>query len=242
MKMRLQKIIAQAGLASRRQAERWIAEGMVRINGKVVVKLGILADPEADSIKVRGKLLPSREQKKYLILNKPIRCLTTVQDDRKRPTVMDFLKKVPVRVFPVGRLDFNTQGILLFTNDGAISKKLMDPKNKVTRTYQVKVHGIPTEKDLRRLRKGVPLDGRPTAPMEAEVFRVSGKSCFLTLKLVEGKNRHIKRACEHIRFPLVKLQRTHFAFLNLKGLQPGKFRYLTEKEIKSLLKLVANAE
>ncbi|MFQ5672465.1 MAG: pseudouridine synthase [Nitrospinales bacterium] len=239
--MRLQKIIAQAGLASRRQAEQWIADGKVSVNGKVVLRLGALADQETDAIKVRGKLLPPLEEKTYLIFYKPVGCLTTMRDDRARPTVMDFLKKVSTRVFPVGRLDFNTQGILLFTNDGALGKKLMDAKNGVIRTYRVKVHGVPTEKDLRRLKKGIRLDNRRTAPMDVKIFRISGKNCFLTLKLVEGKNRHIKRACELIRFPVIKLKRTHFAFLNLNGLSPGEFRYLTAKEVQSLKKLVAHA-
>jgi len=241
MKMRLQKIIAQAGLASRRQAEQWIADGKVSVNGKVADKPGALADPDKDAIKVRGKLLPPREEKTYLILYKPTGCLTTLRDDRERPTVMDFMKKVSARVFPVGRLDFNTQGLLLFTNDGALGKKLMDAKKGVIRTYRVKVHGIPTEKDLRRLRKGIRLDNRRTAPMGAKIFRVSGKNCFLTLKLIEGKNRHIKRICELIRFPVIKLNRTHFAFLNLNGLKPGEFRYLTAKEVQSLKKLVDHA-
>lgn len=242
MKIRLQKIIAQAGLASRREAERWIAEGKVRVNGQVETQLGAQADPDVDSIKVRGKLLLSCEEKKYLILYKPTSCLTTMQDNRDRPTVMDFLKKVPVRVFPVGRLDFNTQGLLLFTNDGALCKKLLAPKNRIVRTYLAKVRGVPNEKDLRRLKKGVPLDNRPTAPIDARVSRVSGKNGFLIMKMVEGKNRHIKRVCEQIRFPVIKLKRTHFAFLSLKGLRLGEFRYLTEKEIVSLQKLVSNAE
>ncbi|MEC7640615.1 MAG: pseudouridine synthase [Nitrospinota bacterium] len=241
MKIRLQKIIAQAGLASRRQAEIWITDGEVSVNGKVEDRLGALADPEKDAIKVGGKLLPASEKKKYLILYKPTLCLTTIKDERNRPTVMELLKKVSVRVFPVGRLDFNTQGLLLFTNDGTLGRKLMDAKNGVIRTYRVKVHGIPTEKDLRRLKKGMQLDNRPTAPIDAKISRVSGKNCFLTLKLVEGKNRHIKRICELIRFPVIKLKRTHFAFLNLNGLNPGEFRYLTAKEVQSLKKLVSHA-
>lgn len=235
MKTRLQKIIADAGLASRREAERWIAEGCVRVNDGVVTKPGTLADPERDRIKVKGRLIPKPEKKTYLILNKPPSCLTTmVTDKRGRKTVMDFVKKVPLRVFPVGRLDYNTQGLLLFTNDGALAKKLLDPRQKVVRTYQVKVRGVPDEKALNRVRRGIRLEDHPAAPIETEVTRISGKNCFLTMKLVEGKYHHIKRVCEKIRHPMIKLKRTHFGKLNLGGLPLGSCRTLTRREIQSL--------
>ncbi len=239
MKIRLQKIIANAGLASRRQAEEWITQGKVHVNGQPEKRLGTLADPETDRIIVRGRALPSIKKKVYLILNKPPNCVTTTKDDRKRSTVMDCIKKVPERVFPVGRLDYNTQGVLLFTNDGELSEKLLNPKYKVWRTYQVKVRGVPDEKVLDKLRGGYPLDGVVTAPMRVHVIRSSGKNCFLTMKLVEGKNRHIKRVCEGVGFPVIKLKRTHFASLNLIGLPLGQFRYLTRKEIESLKTLVS---
>jgi pseudouridine synthase len=238
MKIRLQKIISRSGFASRRQAERLIAEGRVRVNGAVVTQLGTLADPREDAIRVRGKPLPSRRENVYLILNKPTGCLTTVQDDRGRPTVMACLKKVPVRVFPVGRLDYNTQGILLFTNDGVLARELLDPKNRVPRTYLVKVRGVPDEKALSRLKKGVFLQNRPTAPIEVKVERVSGKNCFLTMVLTEGKNRHVKNVCETIGHPVIRLKRTHFAFLGLDDLELGEFRYLTDREVACLHKLV----
>lgn len=193
MKIRLQKIIADAGIVSRREAERLITEGKVMVNGKVVTQLGSLADPELDRIKVRGRLIPRIHEKAYLILNKPARCLTTTKDERERPTVMEFVKKAPERVFPVGRLDYHTQGVLLFTNDGETARRLLDPKYRVKRVYLVKVRGIPDEKDLARLRKGVRLDYCPTLPIEVDVIRASGNNCFLTMKLMEGKNRHIKR-------------------------------------------------
>ena len=235
MNKRLHKIIAEAGFASRREAERWIADGQVKVNGQVVTKLGSLADPAVDKIVVKGKTLPQAQDKTFLILNKPPSCLTTTKEDaRGRQTVMDFVKKVPVRVFPVGRLDYNTQGILLFTNDGGLGKKLLEPKYKLERTYQVKVRGVPDEKALKRLRKGIRLDDIPTAPMDVKVHRISGKNCVLTMKLVEGKNRHIKRVCEIVGHPVVKLKRTHFGSLNLTGLPLGSCRFLSPREIKSL--------
>ena len=238
VKIRLQKIIADAGIVSRREAERLISEGKVTVNGKIVTQLGSVADPSLDKIKVRNRLIPPVHGKVYLILNKPARCLTTTKDERERPTVMEFVKKVPERVFPVGRLDYHTQGALLFTNDGETAGRLLDPKFKVKRVYLVKVRGVPDEKDLGRLRKGVRLDYSPTLPIEVDVVRGSGSNCFLTMKLVEGKNRHIKRVCEKIGHPVVKLTRTHFAFLNVKNVPLGQFRYLTPREIQSLKALV----
>lgn len=239
MKMRLQKIIADAGLASRREAERWIAEGKVKVNGQVTKLLGTVADPKVDTIQVKGKSVVPSHEKVFLILNKPPSCLTTMtKDPRGRKTVMDFVKKAPVRVFPVGRLDYNTQGLLLFTNDGELSRKLLAPKFKVPRTYQVKVRGVPDEKKLNRLRKGVRLDNLPTAPIETKALRASGKNCVLTMKLVEGKNRHIKRVCELVGHPVIKLKRTHFSALSLKDLPLGNFRFLSPKEIRSLYKAV----
>lgn len=239
MKLRLQKIIASAGLASRREAERWIADGKVRVNNCVVVEPGTLADPERDSIKVNGKILPKPDGKMYLILNKPPSCLTTMAEDkRSRKTVMDFVRQVPARVFPVGRLDYNTQGLLLFTNDGKLSKKLLDPKSNVPRIYEVKVRGVPDEKALNRLRRGIRLDKLPTAPIDVDLKRLSGKNCFLNMKMTEGKYRHIKRICEVIGNPVIRLKRTHFANLNLTKLPLGVCRTLSLREVKSLYDFV----
>ncbi len=240
MKIRLQKIIADAGLASRREAERWIEQGKVRVNGQVVDQPGSLADPARDRLHVDGKPIPRSQESAWVILNKPTSCLTTTKDDKRgRTTVMEFVRVVPTRVFPVGRLDYNTQGLLLFTNDGAVAKKLLDPRYAVERTYKVKVSGIPNEKTLKRLARGVHLEDGHFRPMKATVQRVSGKNCFLILTLTEGKNRHIKKVCEHIGHPVIKLQRTHFAGLNLTGLPLAACRFLRPKEIKALKKIVA---
>ena len=241
MKIRLQKIIADAGLASRREAERWIEQGNVEVNGKVVKQLGSLADPSLDSIKVSGKPIPRKQEEVYVVLNKPTGCLTTMAEDKRgRTTVMEYVRVTKVRVFPVGRLDFNTQGVLLFTNDGTLAKKLLLPKYKVERTYKVKVSGMPNEKTLKRLTRGVHIDGEKFKPIEAKIKKTSGKNCFLIMTLVEGKNRHIKKVCEHVGHPVIKLQRTHFGGLNLTGLPLGACRFLNPKEVKALKKLVVN--
>ncbi|QPJ64982.1 MAG: pseudouridine synthase [Candidatus Nitrohelix vancouverensis] len=240
MKIRLQKIIADAGLGSRREAERWITEGKVKVNGQVETKLGSSADPKMDLIRVNGKALPSTQEKVYILFNKPGNCLTTMTTDaRGRMTVMDFLKKAPIRVFPVGRLDYNTQGLLLCTNDGDLSKKLLEPRYAVERTYLVKVRGVPNDKSLARIRKGIWLDEKPTAPVKVEIQRTSGKNCFLILRLTEGKNRHVKRICEAVRHPVIRLKRTHFAGLSLDDLPLGAFRFLSPREIRSLHSAVA---
>ena len=242
MPIRLQKIIANAGIASRREAERMIEEGRVTVNGAVVRQQGVCANPEVDRIQVNGRLLPAPEKKSYLILNKPRGFLTTVKDDQDRPTVMEFFKDLPARMYPVGRLDFNTEGLLLFTNDGELSKKLLDPRSKVPRTYQVKVRGIPDDKTLRRLRKGIRLDNRPTGPMFVHIQRTTGKNSVLVMKLTEGKYRHIKRVCEIVGHPVVKINRTQFGKLTLTGIPLGAYRFLTAGELRGLQALVRGAE
>jgi 23S rRNA pseudouridine2605 synthase len=241
MEIRLQKIIADAGLASRREAERWIEQGSVKVNGKVLKQLGSLADPSADSITVFGKPIPRKQEEVYVVLNKPTGCLTTMAEDKRgRTTVMEYVRVTKVRVFPVGRLDFNTQGVLLFTNDGELAKKLLLPKYKVERTYKVKVSGMPNEKTLKRLTRGVHIDAEKFKPIEARIQKTSGKNCFLIMTLVEGKNRHIKKVCEHIGHPVIKLQRIQFGGLNLTGLPLGACRFLSPKEVRALKKLVAD--
>ena len=242
MTLRLQKIIANAGIASRREAERLIDEGRVSVNGTVVRQQGVLADPDADRIKVNGRLLPAPEKKVFILLNKPRGCLTTVKDDKARPTVMEFFKDLPARVYPVGRLDFNTEGVLLFTNDGDLSKKLLAPKSKVPRTYLVKVRGVPEEKALNRLRRGVRLDNRPTGSMKVHIKRTTGKNSVLSIKLAEGKYRHLKRVCEKVGHPVVKINRIEFGKLNLTGLPLGAYRFLTPKEVRSLNALIREAD
>ena len=238
MKIRLQKAIADAGLASRREAERWISEGRVKVNGKVVTKPGTCVNPLSDEIRARGRVISRRQERVFLLLNKPANFLTSMGEDiRGRNTVMDLIK-VSARVFPVGRLDFNTQGALLLTSDGALAKKLLDPKYKVPRVYLVKVRGIPDEKTLRRLSRGIRLENQPTAPLEVNINRISGKNSFLEIKMLEGKNRHVKRICEAVRHEVIRLKRTHFGNLNLTGLPIGAYRFLSPREIKSLELLV----
>ncbi len=240
MAMRLQKIIAMSGLVSRREAERLIDEGKVSVNGSVILKQGVLADPSVDDIRVKGRRLSPPDEKVYVLFNKPRGCVTTTKDEKGRQTVMDFVTEVKVRVYPVGRLDFNTEGALLLTNDGDTADKLLDPKYKVPRTYQVKVRGVPIEKTLNRLRRGVRLDNRPTLPLKVTVQRTTGKNSFLELELTEGKKHHIRRICEKVGHPVVKISRIKFANVDLTNLPSGAYRFLSPREIRELKKMVSS--
>lgn len=233
MKERLQKLIARAGLASRREAERMIEEGRVRVNGQLVDQQGFLADPEEDHIKVDGKLLKLNNEYVYFLLNKPKGVVTTVNDPEERPTVMELMAPVKIRLFPVGRLDLNTEGALLMTNDGDLANKLLKPGSKCPKTYLVKVAGIPDEKDLWKLRRGITIDGLRYSKCTIDIIK-SGKNTWLTVVLTEGKNHQIKNMFQAVGHPVSKLRRIGFAFLSLKGLDPGQFRELNEVEVERL--------
>ncbi|MBI4639327.1 MAG: rRNA pseudouridine synthase [Candidatus Tectomicrobia bacterium] len=236
MDLRLQKILSQAGIASRRRAEELILAGVVTINGKVVRELGIKADPDHDAIKVNGKLVRRPEPKIYLLLNKPRGYVTTTDDEKERPTVLDLLHGVKSRVYPVGRLDYDAEGILLFTNDGEIAYSLTHPKHEVPRTYLVKVRGIPTPEKLRLMMAEYrPPEGAAKSP-GVKLKRRSGKHAWLELTLYEGRHHQVKQMCEKIGHPVLKLRRIRFASLTLNDLKPGEYRFLIPKEIEDLKK------
>lgn len=231
---RIQKIMAQAGVSSRREAERLILEGRVTLNGKAVKEPGTKADPEKDHIKVNGKLITRPEPKTYVILYKPGGYVTTSSDPERRPTVMELLDKVKVRVFPVGRLDYDTEGVILCTNDGELAHKLQHPRHEAPKTYLAKVEGVPTPEEIARLRKGVKLEDGMTAPAKVKLVRKVEANSWLEIIIHEGRNRQVKRMCEATGHPVIKLKREGFAFLTLGGLKPGEFRHLTAEEVKKL--------
>ncbi len=232
---RLQKIISQAGIASRRGAERLISEGRVSVNGDIVREPGSKANPETDDIRVDGKKIRVLSQKVYILLNKPRGCVTTVSDDRGRPTVIDLLREIKTKVYPVGRLDFNTEGLLLLTNDGDFAHRLAHPSHKIPKTYAVKVTGIPTEKEMERLSRGIILDRKKTSPAKISIERTTGKNSWLTITIHEGKKRQVRTMCEFIGHPVIKLKRIKYGFLELKGQKTGEYRYLTNGEVKRLM-------
>jgi 23S rRNA pseudouridine2605 synthase len=234
---RLQKIIAAAGIASRRKAEELITGGLVSVNGKVVTELGSKADPESDHIRVNGKLLQGAERHVYLLMNKPKGYVTTLKDPEHRPTVMDLLRGVGARVYPVGRLDYASEGLLLLTNDGEFANLLMKAASHVPKTYMVKVAGVPTPEGLSKLRSGLMIEserGRrvKTAPAQVKTIREANNPWY-EVTLIEGKNRQIRRMFEAIGHHVEKIKRVRYGSLEL-DVHPGTFRRLTPAEVSRL--------
>jgi pseudouridine synthase len=235
--MRLQKLLAQAGLASRRQAEEWIQTGRVAVNGKTVTALGTQVDLRVDRIAVDGKLIRRVAPKAYYLLNKPRGYMTTCEDDRSRPTVMDLLQPLKCRLFPVGRLDWDTEGVLLLTNDGELTQRLLHPRYHIRRTYLAKVEGMPTLPTLRHLAR-TGKDGEiPGSRPRVRLARAGERHAWIEICLWEGKNRQVRRLCEAVGHPVKRLRRVEFAGLDVEGLLPGRYRALTAEEILTLQRL-----
>lgn len=233
---RLQKILSQAGVASRRKAEKLIVEGRVTVNGKTVTELGSKADPETDHVKVDGNLLHVPKRRLYLALNKPKECMTTASDPEGRQTVMHLLRGVRERVFPVGRLDYHTEGLLLLTNDGEFAHRITAPANRITKVYVAKVNGALTEEQERVFRAGVPLHGRKTAPAELKLIK-PGANPWYEVRIAEGRQNQIRLMFKYFGRLVEKLRRVKIAFLEL-DLPPGRWRALTPKEIERFRKLL----
>ncbi len=236
MEERLQKIMSRCGISSRRKAEEMIMEGLVKVNGETAT-IGMKADINRDHIKVKGKLINKIETMVYLMFNKPVKCLTSMSETDKRPMVTDYLKRLKARVFPVGRLDFNSEGLLLLTNDGDLANAILHPKKKVPKTYIVKIEGVLDDKDIMKLEKGIRLDDGMTAP--AKVRRVQKKTkanSWIEMTIYEGKKRQIRRMLERVRHPVIKLIRTKINGIELGSLEPGRYRFLTPDELKKLQK------
>ena len=239
---RIQKILAQAGIASRREAEKLILEGRVTVNGRVVDTLGSKADPSKDHIKVDGKRISRFESKVTLLLNKPRNYLSTVEDPQERPTVMDLCRGVRQRVYPVGRLDFDAEGLLILTNDGELANILTHPRFEVPRTYLAKVIGVPEEKDLNRLKRGVMLEDGRAKVVSCLVISEKEKHSWVRVVVTEGRNHLVKRIFSAIGHPVLKLKRVGFGPIQLGNLPIGQFRYLTLEEIEKIKNLKVKAE
>ena len=232
MEARLQKIISSYGAASRRQAEKMILDGRVAVNGRTA-SLGDVADDEVDEITIDGKKLISRPSYLYLILNKPRGYVTTLRDERGRKSVSDLVKDCGARVYPVGRLDQYSEGLLLLTNDGELTNKLTHPKGEIKKIYHVWVNGY-YDAALVKLRASIEIDGRKTIPAHVRVLAVKGESTMLEFTLFEGRNRQIRRLCEYAEIRVTRLKRVQEGCVSLGDLPVGKWRILTEGEIEEL--------
>lgn len=235
MAERLQKVMARAGVASRRESERMIKAGRVQVNGQVVKELGTKVTG-ADVVLVDGQLI-EREQKVYILFYKPRGVISAAKDDKGRKVVTDFFKDIyQQRLYPVGRLDYDTSGLLLMTNDGDLANKLMHPRYKVNKTYVAKVAGIPTNDELEKLRHGIIIDGRKTTPAKSKVLSTDMKkqTAIVSLTIHEGRNHQVKKMLQAIGHPVKKLKRETYGFLTLKGLTSGEYRELKHDEIELL--------
>src|SRR5215813_8656615 len=238
MQQRLQKLISSAGIASRRHAEDLITAGQVSVNGQTITELGSKADLDRDHIKVKGRLinpLLARQENVYVLLNKPKGYLTSMSDPEERPLVTDLLPSSLGRLHPVGRLDFNTEGLLLLTNDGDFTNRITAAKNQIPKVYQAKVKGVPTDKAIERLRRGISIgDEERTAPAQVRKLRESRTNSWFEVVLHEGRNQQVRRMFDAIGHSVIKLVRTRIGNLEDKHLRPGEWRKLTEKEVKQL--------
>lgn len=231
---RLQKVIAHAGVASRRKAEELIKEGRVTVNGQTVTELGVKVG-SSDKIEVNGLKL-EREEPVYFMLYKPRGVISAAEDDKGRKVVTDFFDDVPQRLYPIGRLDYDTSGLILITNDGEFAHKLMHPKYEIDKTYAAKLKGIRSKELLRKLEKGIMLDHKKTAPARAKMLSIDKRkqTCIVQLTIHEGRNRQVRRMFEAIGHDVLKLKREQYSFLHIEGMRPGDRRELSPHEVKRL--------
>jgi len=239
MAERLQLVLARAGVASRRQAEELIREGRVMVNGKVVLKPGTQVVWGQDAIRLDNRLIHRLEPRVTVVLNKPKRVLTTSHDPRGRPTTAELVKGIKARIFPVGRLDYHTEGLLILTNDGELAQRLQHPRHGIPKTYQVKVKGLPAARALQGLRSGIMLDDKRTAPAKVKKIGTTGKNAWLEITIKEGRNRQIRRMCLAVGHPVLKLKRIRYGPIRLGNLRPGTYRDLTLSEMERLRKQTA---
>ena len=240
MSVRLNKLLSMYGIASRRAADDLIAQGRVELNGAIVTELGTKADPDHDDIRVDGRRLKAAPVKRYLLMYKPAGVVATRSDPQRRKTVIDLVAAAGVKgyFYPVGRLDYDSEGLIILTNDGAFAERVTHPRYELERTYEAVVEGIPDERDLERLRKGVTIDDRRTQPARIKQLRVvSGKrgtQAVLEFVIREGRNRQVRKMCDAIAHPVARLRRTRIGNVTDSVLKPGDFRDLTPAEVRRL--------
>ncbi len=240
-KDRLQKLLSQAGVASRRLAEELIVQGRVQVNGRTVTELGTKADPDVDEIKVDGRRIKMKTRPRYILLHKPRGYITSRSDPQGRPTVMDLLRGVKEYVYPVGRLDYDSEGLLLLTNDGDLAARLTHPRHEVDKVYHARVRGVPDDHVLERLQKGVTIDGRRTAPAKARVLdppsrsgKGSADQTTIELAIHEGRQRQVRSMFDAVGHPVIRLKRVRIGPIEDRDIPPGHWRELTPQEVQRL--------
>lgn len=231
--VRLQKFLASVGVASRRKAEELIVAGRVSVNGEIITELGTKVD-ESDEVKVDNKPVKSIEKKVYIMLNKPVDYITSVNDQFRRPTVLDLVKDIKERIYPVGRLDYDTSGLLILTNDGEFTFRLTHPKHETEKVYIAEIEGYPKEEDILKIRNGIEIEGVMTSPAGFEIMEKKNNSSIVKISIHEGRNRQIRKMCGAIRHPIITLERISIGTVTLGSLQVGRWRHLSEDEIKRL--------
>ncbi len=234
--MRLQKFLAEAGVASRRKAEELILQGKIKVNGEIKREMGIKIDPELDEVVYEGNIVKIENKKVYILLNKPIGYVTTVKDQFNRDSVLD-LVKTKERLVPVGRLDMYTSGALILTNDGDFVYKVTHPKHEINKTYTVTIKGIVKKEDVEKLRKGVDIGGYRTKPAKVKILKTDDEKDISRLEIIihEGKNRQVRKMCESIGYKVLALHRSQIAGIGVKDIELGKWRYLSKKEVDKIL-------
>lgn len=237
--MRINKYIASCGVASRRKAEEIILDGRVTVNGKLVTELAFNIDEEKDIVEIDGEQIGVEKNNVYIVLNKPEGYITTVKDQFDRPSVLDLVKDIDERVYPIGRLDYETSGLLILTNDGDLTYKLTHPKHEVDKTYVARVKGKLTKEEIERFKTGLKIEDYTTAPAKLKVIKYDEQrdSSLLEIKIHEGKNRQVRKMCKAINHPVLRLRRSAMGKIKIGDCEIGKYRYLTEDEIKYLKNL-----
>jgi len=235
--MRLQKYMALCGIASRRKCEVLITEGKVKINGKIIKELGTKIEMGKDVVEYKNTIIKPENKKVYVMLNKPEGYVTTTDDQFNRPTVLDFFEEINQRIYPVGRLDYNTSGLLLLSNDGDFANRIMHPKNKIEKTYWAKIKGQITLAEKKAFERGLMIDGKKTQKAYIETIRKFEKNTIVEIKIREGRNRQIRKMCKMIGHEVISLERKSIGIVKIdENLKPGKWRHLTKTELEFLLK------
>lgn len=232
--IRLQKFLAQCGVCSRRKAEQYIKEGRVKVDGKLILEMGVQVDPTQNKVAFNNKLISVESELVYLLLNKPKGYVTTLSDPQGRPIVTSLIKDMSARLFPVGRLDFDTEGALLLTNDGALAQKVQHPSYNTNKSYEAVVTGSPDPEKIRHLEQGILLEGKMTSPAKVKILRKKGRNTILKIIIHEGRKRQIRKMCTFIGHHVIHLRRTAYGQLTLGRLALGEYRDLTPSEIKKI--------